>query len=136
MLMPYLSYQGDCENAFNFYASVFGGKIEWISRFNEETGGSNLAGKVMHAQLSFTGNKGYLNGADQEESVVRGEAIKLIYHCGSETEAQRIFDILAKEGHEVSRLAPHPPPDDNGVGGVVVDKYGYTWILAAPRDNL
>lgn len=133
MLMPYLSFQGNCEDAFNFYASVFGGKIEWLSRFNEETGGSNLSGKVMHAHLSLARNKGSINGSDQEELVIHGEAIKLIYHCESETEAQRIFDALAKEGHEISRLTPHPPPDDNGVGGLVIDKYGYTWILAAPR---
>ncbi len=135
MLMPYLCFQGNCEEAFAFYASVFGGKVEALSRFTRETGTEALVGKVMHAYVSL-GRSGGVSGADQEETVVHGEAMKLLVHLASAAEAQRIYDGLAAEGHEIARLAPHPPPDDGGMGALVQDKYGYVWILTAPNDGL
>ena len=134
MLMPYLHFQGNCEEAFAFYASIFGGEIKSLSRFTEITGSAALNGKVMHAYVSLGDNRGF-SGADQEEPVVHGASMELLVHCTTTEEAQRIYDGLAAEGHELSRLTPHPPPDDDGMGALVRDKYGYTWILTAPNDR-
>ncbi len=134
MIMPYLHFRGDCEEALGFYASVFGGKIEALSRFTRETGTEALAGKVMHAYVSL-GGMGGLSGADQEDEITHGDSMQLLVHIGTRAEAERIFDALAKEGHAINRLTPHPPPDDAGMGALVRDKYGYTWILTAPNDR-
>ena len=129
MIIPYLTFQGDCEEAASLYTSVLGGKIEHLSRFTDETGGPALAGKVMHMEMSF--GHGSIACADQAEPVRHGESIKLMVHCASEAEANRIFDAFAAEGQAIQRLTPHPPPGDGGMGGLVRDKYGYVWILTA-----
>lgn len=133
MLMPYLHYQGNCEEAFRFYASVFGGEIKSLSRFAEQTGTPALVGKVMHAYVALGEGRG-LSGADQEEPVNHGASMDLLVHCATRQEAQGICDRLALEGEALSPLLPHPPPDDDGMGALVRDKYGYLWILTAPND--
>lgn len=133
MVMPYLHYQGNCEEAFRLYASVFGGKIEGLSRYTEATGSAAMVGKVMHAYVSL-GDKGGVSGSDQEEAVEHGSAMKLLVHCASVAQAQKIIDALAREGNEISRLTPHPPPDDGGMGALVQDTYGYIWIITAPNE--
>lgn len=131
MIIPYLSFQMDCEQAIALYSEVLGGKVEYISRFTEQTGSPALVGKVMHMQMSFAG--GALSGADQEEPVEHGKAMSLLVHCESADEANRILDAFAIGGQVLQRLTPHPPPDDGGMGALVRDPFGYTWILSAPN---
>ena len=133
MIIPYLVYQGDCEEAVALYTSVLGGKIEYLSRYTVDTGGPALAGKVMHMQVSF--GQGAICCADQAEPVGHGDSMKLLVHCASAAEADKIFDALAAGGKAIQRLTPHPPPDDGGMGALVQDKYGYIWILTAPNDR-
>lgn len=134
MIMPYLVYQGNCEEALRFYASIFDGKVEALSRYTAETGGPALDGKVMHAYVSF-GARGGISAADQAEPVKHDDAMQLLVHCTSLSEAQRAMDALAEGGEVLCRLTPHPPPDDGGSGGLVRDRYGYVWILTALNDT-
>lgn len=134
MAIPYLHFQGDCEEAFARYAEIFGGKVKGLSRFTEETGGPELAGKVMHAEVSL-GKWGELAGADQLEPVEHGKAVDLLVHNSTVEEAQRLYDGLAKGGVEICRLTPHPPPDDAGMGGLVRDAYGFLWIITSPNPD-
>ncbi|MDL2318897.1 VOC family protein [Eubacteriales bacterium OttesenSCG-928-A19] len=134
MVMPYLHFQMNCEEAFTRYASIFGGKIEGISRFTPQTGSPALNGKVMHATVSL-GTKGSLSGADQEEPVPQSNAMELLVHCATASEARHILDALARDGQLLSDLTPHPPPDDAGMGALVRDKYGYCWIITAPNEG-
>ena len=51
MLMPYLHFSENCEDAFEFYESVFSGHIEGIYRFSPDTGPQSLIRKVMHGTV-------------------------------------------------------------------------------------
>lgn len=133
MIIPYLSFQGNCEEAMNRYIAIFGGKINGLSRFTEATGGPALVGKVMHMEATING--GAVAGSDQEQPVEHGDSICLMVHCETRQEAERCYDALAENGVALQRLTPHPPPDDGGMGALVVDRYGYKWILTAPSDN-
>ena len=133
MIIPYLTFQGDCEEAIRLYTSVLGGRIEHLSRYTSETGSFALVGKVMHSQASF--GSGAICAADQEGPVQHSDAVSLLVHCATSTEANRILDAFAVDGVLLQRLTPHPPPDDGGMGALVRDKYGYTWILTAPNDR-
>ena len=49
-IIPYLSFQGDCEEALNAYIAAFGGEILYLSRWSEDTCEiPQQIGKVMHA---------------------------------------------------------------------------------------
>lgn len=49
MVTPYLTFNGECEEAFNFYAKAFGGGKTDFARLNNDP--NNL---IMHASVSFT----------------------------------------------------------------------------------
>lgn len=125
MIMPYLQFNGNCEEAFNFYANVFGGKITSFSRLN-----GNPDTPVMHATVVLTESGGSVSGADTNEPVqISGMSILVLFpSCDKINE---IAIKLAEGGTLVHGFMPHPPPDDNGGGAEVIDKYGYTWFLCA-----
>ncbi len=123
MVQPYLSFNGCCEEAFNFYAECFGGKVLAISRLNNDPNNP-----VMHSQVQLTESGGSVSGADTNEPVIiSGMNILVFLPC------EKINDIAEKlsvGGTLLAPFTPHPPPDDAGGSAAVLDKYGYTWILA------
>jgi PhnB protein len=56
----YLTFNGNCEEAFNFYKSVFGGVFPYVGRFGEmpADAGPSLppeeANKIMHISLPIS----------------------------------------------------------------------------------
>ena len=133
MLMPYLSFNGDCEEALGLYADAFSGKIEYMSRWALPVCAPALEGKVMHAHVTF-GETGAINAGDTEEPVVFGNAISLIVHFETEARANGVAAKLAAGGTLVQDFTPNPPPDDGSMCGVICDKFGYTWILVCPTE--
>jgi len=133
MIIPYLTFHGDCEEAFTLYCKVLGGRIGFLSRYTEATGGAAMSGKVMHVEAMIAGSA--LSGGDREETVNITDAVRLMIHCAASAEADAILDAFGAEGTVLQRLMPHPPPDDAGMGGQVRDKFGYTWIITAPNDR-
>ena len=130
MLKPYLRFDGNCEEAFGFYAEVFGGKIEYISRFNNQPGLENeTVGKVMHASVRLTEHGG-LDGSDTRERT-QDYSPEVIVHFTSREQVEEIFKKLSADAKTAEPFTPHPPPDDSGGGAYIVDKYGITWMLCA-----
>ena len=60
MFTPYIRFNGNCEEAFLWYAQVFNGKVQHLSRYSDSSPNSDifstdkLNGKVMHARLTIT----------------------------------------------------------------------------------
>lgn len=124
MIVPYLSFDGTCEEAFNFYAEVFGGgQIHFIHLNNDPNN------PIIHASIHFTEYDGCLMGADSEKPVViSGIAICVV--LPSRAVIEEISVKLAQGGTIVQGFLPHPPPDEEDGGAVILDRYGYTWYLS------
>ena len=128
MVMPYLHFNGNCEEAFNFYAEAFGGKIDGgFSRLNNDPNN-----EVMHAQVMLT-ETGGVAGSDRtkEEGPFPILPVEILVHLPSREKVESVLKRLSEGGTDISEFAPHPPPDDAGGCAAVTDKYGYTWILSA-----
>ena len=102
MIIPYLSFQGNCEEAIALYSEALGGKLEYASRFTAETGSPALVGKIMHMEITFS--DGAISGADQEEPVDHGKAMKLMIHYQTAAEANKTLEALAVGGQILQRL--------------------------------
>ncbi|MDE6718842.1 MAG: VOC family protein, partial [Treponemataceae bacterium] len=94
-------------------------------------GQKNFIGKIMHAE--FVLGKTRLAGGDVLEAEASAMAAKLMIHLDTEEEARKIIGLLEKGGSVISSLAPHPEPDDGGMGCIVRDKFGVSWILTCPN---
>jgi PhnB protein len=126
---PYLTFDGQCEEAFKFYADVLGGKIDAIMPFKgtpaEEHMPPESRNKVMHASLTFEG--GVLMGTDAPPAYrkpVQGMSVSL--HLTDPQEAERLFTALA-EGGTVTM-----PMEETFWAlrfGAVTDRFGTPWMV-------
>ena len=131
-VVTYLPFGGCCEEALATYIGIFGGRLLFLSRWDEKNcGQKNFIGKVMHAE--FVLGKTRLAGGDVLEVEDSAMAAKLMIHLNTEEEARKIIGLLEEGGSVVSELAPHPEPDDGGMGCIVRDKFGVSWILTCPN---
>ena len=126
---PYLSFKGNCEEAFRCYERTFGGQLGTIYRY----AGSPMAGqvpadwadKVMHTALTV-GNQ-TLNGGDvAPEHYEAPKGFSLSLNMTSEADAERIFRELAEGGRVIVPLAKTFWAQRFGQ---VVDRFGIQWMI-------
>ncbi len=136
MIMPYLNFTGDCEAAFRLYQRAFNGQEPLLARYSDAPDSAYpdmdklQKDKIMHGQIMLT-ETGGVSGADAIWPVEKGSAIHIHVVCATVEQAQKAFDILAEEGTVIEKLQKNPPPHDNGVSGMLKDKYGFGWVLSA-----
>ena len=123
MVLPYLHFNGNCEEAFNFYAECFGGKITFLSRLNNDP-----SNPVMHATVMLT-ETGGVSGSDSDPPEPLPEKYEILVHFKTRDEIEQVFKKLSQGGTNIGEFTPHPPPDDKSGAAYVIDKYGYTWFL-------
>ncbi|MBW8687030.1 VOC family protein [Chitinophaga rhizophila] len=131
-LNPYLIFNGNCEEAFNFYKSVFGGAFHTISKFNEMPG-PDLSpadgNKIMHIALPI-GDKDILMGSDcgpGMEHVATGDNMSISISTYSEEETRNIFDGLAAGGNITM---PLEKTFWSPLFGMVKDKFSVNWMIS------
>jgi len=126
---PYLSFQGDCERAFQFYEHCFGGKLGPLFRFAgtpmAEQVPKEWADKIMHGSVSVAGYE--LMGADVLPSQFETpKGFTLSIQLQSTSEAKRIFAELAKEGEVVVALQK---TFWIALFGQVIDRFHIPWMI-------
>lgn len=132
-LNPYLNFDGNTEEAFHFYKSVFGGEfIGGIHRFKDSPEGADVPSrdkdKIMHIALPI-GKGNMLMGTDVLESMrqklTTGNNFSLSIHVDSAAEADKLFRALSDGG------APTMPMEQTSWGyfGMCTDKFGIQWMV-------
>jgi PhnB protein len=128
-ITTYLSFKGDCEAAFRFYAQCLGGEVGALFRY----GGSPLEGsapadwseKIMHGSLTVGGH--VLMGADvTPDRYEEPKGVSLSIQIASTDEAERIFRELARDGRIVM---PLEKTFWAARFGIVVDRFGIQWLI-------
>ncbi|OOV29051.1 VOC family protein [Flavobacterium sp. LM5] len=132
---PYLIFNGNCEEAFLLYQSVFGGEFQSVSRFGDmpqSDGSPSLSeedsNKIMH--ISFPIGAHYvLMGSDSNSvsgAVAFGQNISLSINASSREEADKFFNGLAPNG-----VLTMPMSDTfwGAYFGMCTDKFGINWMV-------
>jgi PhnB protein len=137
---PYINFNGNAEEAFNFYKSIFGGEFTKIVRFKELSSpefpvAENDANKIMHIALPI--GKNILMANDVPESMGRTNEnenrSKISISAESKEEADKLFIGLSKAGKIEMPIADTPW---GSYFGMFRDKYGIEWIVDFdPRQN-
>jgi PhnB protein len=129
---PYLGFDGNCEEAFEFYRSVFGGEFSGVSRYSEappDVGGSSADGdKIMHIALSI-GNGQAIMGSDRPPgmgSTTFGDSVAISIFPDSSEEGRRIFDALSAGGRVTMPYERQFWGDDYGM---LTDRFGIHWMV-------
>ncbi len=133
-LNPYLTFNGNCREAFDFYRSVFGGEFGLVSTFRDGPEDMGVSPEdldlLMHISLPI--GSGVLLGSDSSSafgpSPVVGTNVAISFDARDREHADEIFAGLSAGG-EVQM-----PMGDMFWGayfGAVVDKYGIHWQVIA-----
>ena len=131
----YLNFNGNCEEAFNFYKSVFGGEFTYLGRFGEMPGSEESTvseedkNKVMHVSLPIGKSilMGSDTGGDWAPSFVQGNNFSVSVTADSKEEADNLFNKLAQGGQITM------PLDNTFWGdyfGMLTDKFGVNWMMS------
>ena len=128
-IQPYLSFDGRCEEAIEFYRRTLGAKVEMLMRFKEapEPGMSppEAGEKVMHSALRI-GDSMVLasDGRCLGKPNFQGFALSLT--AANEAEADRLFNALADGGQVQMPLAK---TFFSPSFGMVADRFGVSWMV-------
>ncbi|MBE7550063.1 MAG: VOC family protein [Anaerolineales bacterium] len=130
---PYLNFDGNCKEAFNFYKSVFGGEFATVMRFKDVPAEYQMSAseseKIMHIALPIGGDT-MLMGSDAPASMQPdpfGKNIHISISTTSEAEAKRLFNGLSAGGQVTM------PLDKAFWGdyfGMLTDKFGIPWMVS------
>ena len=134
-LNPYLSFKGTCEEAFNFYKSVFGSEFLYLGRFRDMPENPDYPieesdkEKIMHISLPIS-NETVLYGCDttlvNDKSIVSDKNISLSIETDSMDEATRIFKGLSDGGIVTM---PLDKTFWDAYFGMFTDKFGINWMV-------
>ena len=132
-ISPYLNFNGNTEEAFNFYKSVFGGDFLALMRFKDNAECDRVSEsdkeKIMHVALPI-GNGSVLMATDSLESMGQkltvGNNFYIAIAPESKEEAERLFNGLSAGGKI------EMPLQDMFWGayyGSFADKFGVQWMV-------
>ena len=127
-LNVYLTFNGNCEEAINFYRNILGGEIITRQTFGEAPMPSeeNWKNKIMHVHYKSENIELMASDSMPNQPVKSGENITLNISLTDENEQTRIFNALAEGGTITMPLA------DQFWGarfGMLTDKFGFHWML-------
>jgi PhnB protein len=133
LINPHINFNGNAEEAFTFYKSVFGGAFEKIIRFKDLSSAEfpiaeKEANKIMHIALPI--GKNTLMGNDVPESMGRvnesENRSKISISAESREEADKLFNGLSAGGNIEIPIADSPW---GSYFAMFRDKFGIEWMV-------
>ncbi len=131
----YLNFNGNCEKAFTFYKSVFGGEFTFLSHFSNMPESDDYKvpesdkNKVMHVALPIgsTVLMGSDTGGDWAPTFVQGNNFSVSITADSKEEADKLFGLLATGGKITTPLHLSFWGD---YFGMITDQFGINWMMS------
>lgn len=131
---PYIHFNGNAEEAFTFYRSVFGGDFAMIARFKDLANAEypipeTEADKIMHIALPI-GKTSLLMGSDTPEFMGKHNEnetrSKISISAESKEEADKLFNGLSEGGQIEMPIGDSPW---GSYFGMLRDKHGIEWMI-------
>lgn len=139
ILQNYINFNGNCREAVEFYAQVFGSTKPQFMLFedmppnenfpiNEET--KNL---VMHANIKFNENTIMFSDALPGSPVIVGNNITLVINSGDIEEIKSVFNQLKADGTVLMELQE---TFWSKCYGYLIDRFGIGWQLSLDNGQI
>lgn len=133
-LNPYLNFNGNTEEVFNFYKSVFGGEFASLERFKNTPEAERMPegdkNKIMHIALPV-GKDNMLMATDVLESMGQqltvGNNFSISVNADSKEEADRLFNGLSAGGKVELEMQK---TFWGSYFGMFSDKFGIQWMIS------
>ena len=130
---PYINFNGNAEEAFTFYKSVFGGEFAKIIRLKDLSSpefpvAENDANKILHIALPIVKNILIANDVPESMGKVNENEnrSKISISAESREEADKLFNGLSEGGNIEMPIADSPW---GSYFGMFRDKFGIEWVV-------
>ena len=137
----YLTFNGNCEEAFTFYKSVLGGEFAHIGKFKDMPEDPNFpisdedTDKVMHVAYPISKETmlmGSDTGGEWSKNFTQGNNFSISISTHSKAEADRLFEGLSAHG-KVTMLMNKTFWDS--YFGMFTDQFGIQWMVTFDDPN-
>ena len=125
----YLTFNGDAEEAMNFYAQALDTKIEFIQRFGDmpsPDANPADANRLMHARMSVKGVGLMASDTHSNDPVTFGQNTSISINCDNNEEADKAFNALSAGG---TVTLPMQEMFWGAYFGMCTDKFGVQWMF-------
>jgi len=132
----YLNFDGNCEEAFNFYRSVLGGEFSYVGKFKdmpaqEGAPATDIDGnRIMHICLPISKETmlmGSDTGGEWAANFQKGNNFTISIHTDSKNEADKLFNGLSSDG---KATMPMNQTFWGDYFGMLTDKFGINWMIS------
>jgi len=133
----YITYDGNCKEAFTFYKNVFGGEFSYIGRYKDMPSPEEMPQitveddeKIMHISLPIS-KETILMGCDAagewSTHLIKGNNFSVSIATDSKEEADRLFNGLSEDGKVTM---PMVKTFWSSYFGMFTDKFGINWMIS------
>ena len=135
-VQPYLSFEGRCEEALEFYKGAVGAEVTVLMRWKDMPGDRSQItpgseNKVMHSAFRI-GDTEILASDGRSSGKPAFQGISLALQVPSKAEAERVFGALGRGGQV------HQPLTETFFSqafGVLADRFGVTWMVLVEKQS-
>jgi PhnB protein len=128
-LIPYLTFNGQCETAFKFYEQCLGGKIEAMMTHAgtpiEQQVSPEWRDKIMHARL-VVGDQTLMASDAPPDRYQAPRGFSVSVNVKDPADAERMFHALAENG---TVQMPIQKTFWSARFGMLVDRFGIPWMI-------
>lgn len=128
-LVPYLMFEGNCEEALNFYSHILSGKVTIHERYDNPSmeAPDHYRDKVLHASLDMGDQKILASDIYPDVKTRKGTGnASLSITVRNADHGKEIFNQLAEAGHID---IPYEKQFWGSWHGALTDKYNVKWMI-------
>jgi PhnB protein len=125
----YLTFNGNCREAMNFYRDCLGGEVAFQTIGESPMAGqlpAHMKNQIMHSTLSSENI--ILMGSDMcdDRGRISGNAVSMLLNCTSEEEIRECYGKLSEGGEQTHQIEK---TFWGALFGNLTDRYGNHWLL-------
>lgn len=129
IIHPYLSFNGNCREAMQFYQSCFGGELQ-LQTVGETSRGKKMPPKmknsILHARLTHQSFVLFGTDITDDCGLQNGNSMAMYLHCSNKKMLLQLYRKLSKNSRQACT------PQLNAVGAwiaTVKDPFEKNWLL-------
>ncbi len=125
-VVPYLYFNGNCEEAYNFYFEALGGEKTDIMRYGDQGPEvpPEVAKRIMHTELKLGDNLIYFSDTSSEGEHQIGSNVQINLNLDSEAEIRKVYEGLSQGATVTMELQD---TFWGAIYGALTDKFGVSW---------
>ncbi|HEY4296023.1 MAG TPA: VOC family protein [Paraburkholderia sp.] len=135
-VQPYVFFNGQCEEALEYYREKLGAEVTFKMRYKEappDSANPPPAGfeeKIMHASVKMGSTTWMASDGNSDTADIPMSGFSLALTTDDDASAEKYFNALAADGKVVMRF--QTTFWSKGFG-MVVDRFGLMWMVTTPE---